>query len=291
MLNRIQRKIRKIREDAQATRSLNGVLAKISSANLRHDAAAKVVDRMIEAVVEPNHHSVFWGDRLLTVDKSAGFMSDPSFRKAYDTIRGSHQYDQYSSPQTIAWRLHTLVWAAQSGLALEGDFIECGVFKGDMSWVISQTVDFASRGKKFYLYDTFDGFSDKYSSNDDFPEDPNFLAFAHKCYTDPSLYPYVRDRFSDRSDIRVIKGVVPDVLLQESPEKIAFLHIDLNSPAAEIGALEILFPRMSPGAILVFDDYGWKQFHRQKEAEDEFMAKLGYKILELPTGQGVVVKR
>jgi hypothetical protein len=48
---------------------------------------------------------------------------------------------------------------------------------------------------------------------------------------------------------------------------------------------------VSPGGIVVFDDYGWKVFHRQKEAEDEFMRHMGYEILELPTGQGIVVKR
>ena len=29
----------------------------------------------------------------------------------------------------------------------------------------------------------------------------------------------------------------------------------------------------------------------QKLAEDAFMAKRGYKILELPTGQGLLIKR
>lgn len=254
-------------------------------------SAAKLVNGVINNVITPHHDSLFWGDRLLTIDKSAGFLEEPTFRKAYDTVRGSHTYDQYDSPHTIAWRLHTLVWAARSGLDLEGDFVECGTFKGDMAWVISQAADFKSRNKKFYLYDTFDGFSEKYSSPADFPEHPRFIDYANVHYRNPELYPSVCDRFKDRPDVKVIKGVVPDVLLQEAPEKIAFMHIDLNSPAAEIGALELLFPRMTPGAILVFDDYGWKQYHRQKEAEDIFMRERGYEILELPTGQGVVVKR
>lgn len=270
-------------------RTIKSTLAGVPAPTSR--SAAKLVDRVIKHAVTPFHDSIFWGDRLLTIDKSAGFLSDPAFRAAYDAVRGSHTYDQYASPHTISWRLNTLVWAAKCGLDIEGDFVECGTFKGDMAWVISKTADFKSKNKKFYLYDTFDGFSDKYSSNQDFPEHPGFIDYANTHYRNPELYPYVCSRFKDRDDVKVIKGVVPDVLLQESPEKIAFMHIDLNSPAAEIGALELLFPRMSPGAILVFDDYGWKQFHRQKEAEDEFMHKLGYTILELPTGQGMVVKR
>lgn len=293
MLSKLRRKIREFqpinKEETEMVFS-EQVLEKFT-ANLRGDQATKMIDMIIKNTIAPNHHSIFWGDRLLTIDKSAGFLSDPAFRAAYDAVRGSHQYDQYESPQTISWRLNTLVWAAKCGLHLEGDFVECGVFKGDMSWVISRTVDFASKSKNFYLYDTYDGFADKYSSDDDFPENPGFIDFANKFYRDPSLYGYVSGRFKDRSDVKVIKGIVPDVLHQECPEKIAFLHIDLNSPAAEIGALEVLFPRMTSGAMLVFDDYGWKQFRRQKEAEDAYMRDLGYEILELPTGQGLVVKR
>ncbi|MBS0623464.1 MAG: class I SAM-dependent methyltransferase [Verrucomicrobia bacterium] len=254
------------------------------------DAAHKVKDT-IEEQIKPYHRSYFWGDRLLTLDKSAGFLSDSLFASAYHAIQGSHQYDQYEAPHTISWRLHTLVWAAKSALSVEGDFVECGVYKADMSWVISQVVDFVAAGKNFYLYDTFAGFSEKYSSKEDFPDFPGFLDFANKYYKDPSLYSYVCERFKDFPAVKVIKGVVPDVLLERAPDKIAFLHIDLNSPAAEIGALEILFPRLSPGALLVFDDYGWKQFYKQKEAEDRFMRQHGYEILELPTGQGLVVKR
>jgi hypothetical protein len=289
MLSKLRRKISQLQPVPESL-SPEQMLEKIT-ANLSDAQAAKLVDHTVENAVATKHHSVFWGDRLLTIDKSAGFLSDPAFRTAYDAVRGSHQYDQYASPQTISWRLHTLVWAAKCGLHLEGDFVECGVFKGDMSWVISRTVDFAAKSKQLYLYDTYDGFVDKYSSDADFPENPGFIDYANQFYRDPGLYAYVCNRFKNRSDIKVIKGIVPDVLHQECPEKISFLHIDLNSPAAEIGALEILFPRMSSGAMLVFDDYGWKQFHRQKEAEDAYMRDLGYEILELPTGQGLVVKR
>lgn len=169
--------------------------------------AAQFFDEAITHATHPFHHSVFWGDRLLTLDKSAGFLSDPIFRKAYDSIRGSHQYDQYTSPQTIAWRLHTLAWAAQSGSTLEGDFVECGTFKGDMAWLITQTVDLNAVKKKFYLYDTFDGFAEKYSSDEDFPANPGFINYANQFYRDPSLYPYVRDRFAPQTNVADIRSL------------------------------------------------------------------------------------
>src|SRR5437016_592969 len=108
------------------------------------------MNKTIEDAVKPMHTSVFWGDRMLTLDKSAGFLSDPKFHEAFEAIKGSHVYDQYHSPHTIAWRLNTLVWAAGHALNVEGDFVECGVFKGDMSWVVAQNVDFVGYGKQFY---------------------------------------------------------------------------------------------------------------------------------------------
>jgi O-methyltransferase len=89
----------------------------------------------------------------------------------------------------------------------------------------------------------------------------------------------------------VIKGFLPGTLDHECVEKIGYLHIDLNSPRAEVAVLERLFDRVVPGGIVVFDDYGWKLFRLQKELEDSFMRARGYDILELPTGQGLVVKR
>ena len=63
----------------------------------------------------------------------------------------------------------------------------------------------------------------------------------------------------------------------------------MNSPAPEIGALNALFHRVSIGGIVVFDDYDYS-LREQKKAVDHFMAECGYHVLELPTGQGVVVK-
>ncbi len=65
---------------------------------------------------------------------------------------------------------------------------------------------------------------------------------------------------------------------------------DLNNAPAEIGALDRLFDRVSPGGIVLFDDYGWLAYRAQKDAEDPWLAARGYQVLELPTGQGLVFK-
>ena len=257
------------------------------------ESQPEMIAREFNAVVKSLfkvHQVVSWGDRLLTLDKICGFRENKEFARALDEIRDSHRYDQYNGPETIAWRLNTLVWAAQCALRTGGSFVECGVFKGDMSWVVAQAVG-PQRIPKFFLFDSFEGFSPQYSDPSDFPDNPQFFDFANRTYRQEGLYERVRDRFSCFSQFKVIKGFLPGTLDHECVEKIGYLHIDLNSPRAEVAVLERLFDRVVPGGIVVFDDYGWKLFRVQKELEDSFMHARGYDILELPTGQGLVVKR
>jgi O-methyltransferase len=252
--------------------------------------AARVLDRVLRDIVRPHHHAAFWGDRLLTLDKVAEFREDPAFQSALKQANSSTGANQYESPDGISWRYHTLIWAARTCLHLPGDFVECGVFRGDMTWMITQTVDLQAAGKRFYLYDTFAGLDPKYSSEDDFSDSPSFFRFIDREYKSSDIEAHVRRRFSEKPYVHVTKGVVPDVLHDVSPERIAFLHLDMNSPRAEQAALEFLFSRIVPGGIIIFDDYGWKQFQKQKESTDRVMAERGHVILELPTGQGLVVK-
>jgi O-methyltransferase len=249
------------------------------------------LDVAITRHLRPDHRRVFWGDRLLTLDKAAGFLEDPKFAAAFAAIKGSHAYDQYESPDTISWRLHTLTWAAQNAMRLSGDFVECGVFKGDMAWFVMTMMGEAFRERTFYLYDSFAGFSPALSSDADFPDDAKFYDFANRVYQAEGLEASVRARFAPHPNVRITTGFLPGAFDQGCPEKIAFLHMDLNSAAAEVASLELLFDRVVPGGVIVFDDYGWDLFRRQKSAEDAFFAARGYVVMELPTGQGLVVKR
>lgn len=253
--------------------------------------AARAFDLALHTLVRPYHHSLFWGDRLLTLDKAAGFLGEPAFRAALAQADSSTGANQYESPDGITWRYNTLIWAARTCLSLAGDFMECGVYRGDMTWMVTQLVDLPGASKKFYIYDTFAGFAPKYSSAADFPEPSHYFHFSNEQYKAPGIEDYVRRRFQNKEYVVVTKGIVPDILHEIAPERIAFLHLDMNSPVAETAALEVLFDRISSGGIVVFDDYGWKRFQALKEAADRFMAARGQVILELPTGQGLMIKR
>lgn len=216
----------------------------------------------------------FVGDMLITFNRNMGFFEDARFMAAFN--------DNVGTPveKTLIWRLHVLCWSALNSLRVEGDFVECGVWRGFCSAVAARYLDFGSRGRQWYLYDTFTGIP------------PDQLNPGHQNPTDfeqPGLYEACRERFAAYPNMHVIRGRVPEVLRERAPQKVAFMHIDLNSAAAEMGALEFFWERLTPGAAIVLDDYGWRGYRAQKLAEDPFFAARGRQVLELPTGQGLVL--
>ncbi len=218
---------------------------------------------------------VYAGDNAILFDRSLGFLEDQRFMQAFNANVKSDR------DQSLILCLNTLVWAAQQVLPVKGDFVECGVFRGFSSAVVADCLDFGKLKQTFYLYDTFEGIPEAYDSEN--RNDPEFA--------EPGLYERVVERFSKYKNVRVVKGVVPEVFAETAPKKIALLHLDLNSSKADAAALDALFGRISPGGVIVLNDYGRAQYRAQRAAADEFMQKEGYRVLEIPTGQGLMIKR
>ncbi len=213
----------------------------------------------------------FVADNLITLGHTRGFLRDERFVAAVAAARPE------PAELAIAWRTHTLCWAAESCLAVAGDYVECGTYRGySMEVVLHYLIGLPERFGFFYdLFDPTGG-----------PGEGKRLP-AHA----PDLFERVRVRFQPWENVHVIRGKVPDILTELAPRRIAFLHLDMNNADAERGALEMLFERISPGGMIVFDDYGWSGYRAQKDAADSFMRARGLSVLELPTGQGLVVVR
>jgi len=59
----------------------------------------------------------------------------------------------------------------------------------------------------------------------------------------------------------------------------------------QIAAARRLWPLMTLGGVVLLDDYGGGPAYRlQKEAFDALAKELGFHILALPTGQGLIIK-
>jgi hypothetical protein len=100
----------------------------------------------------------------------------------------------------------------------------------------------------------------------------------------------VRQNFAEWPGARLVVGRIPESLA-DSPDRVAFLHVDLNAAEPEEQAVRHFWPRLSVGGVLVYDDYGWSQYESSKRAADNLARELGFSILSSPTtGQGIAVK-
>ena len=222
---------------------------------------------------------VYANDMLITISRNLTFRSDKKF---IDSFLSSAEDDKQKSQ---LWRLHTMAWAAKNVLHLDGDFVECGVHRGFSAHVICTYLEFQNLSRQYYLYDTFAGLSELTST----VEERN-LNSSYTLLDSDAWYREVCDKFASYGNVHVVRGVVPYSFQEAAPEKIAFLHIDMNSEQAEMLALENLFDKIVPGGMIILDDFGWSGHANQAKAELAFMTERGHPVLELPTGQGLIIK-
>jgi hypothetical protein len=243
--------------------------------NVRSDVSWGVSDpaRFGELMAEAaklTEGGVYYGDNLFTWMRNNSAADDGAFMRAWqaNVLNGSDE--------AALWRRYILCCAAYHCVHLDGDFVECGVLFGT---AVKTVVDFFGResfAKTFWAYDTFD-------------TNPTGHHFPGQ---QTGLYERVKARFEGYSQVRLVRGLLPAALEGNSPQKIAYLHIDMNSAEFEVAVLERLFGRIVPGGILVLDDYEWSGAYRaQKIAHDAWFEARQYRVFPLPTGQGLVLKR
>ena len=85
------------------------------------------------------------------------------------------------------------------------------------------------------------------------------------------------------------QGYIPDSLTKkpDAPETIFYLHIDLNSAKPTESALDFFYPRLVPGGVILFDDYGWDAYEDTKHAIEDFFEDKPGVLMKLPTGQAI----
>lgn len=215
----------------------------------------------------------------LATEHNADFSRDARFVRAYTLGRATGSW----RGREIQWRAYVACWAAEHASRLPGDMVECGVYRGGLSRTVIEYVGFGRLPKTFFLLDTFCGIPEDRI----LPEEHRLgrgLERYEECYED------VVRTFAHYPNVTIIRGPVPDTLSQVTTERVCYLSLDMNSAAAETAALEHFWDKLVPGAIVLLDDYGFRDYAPQKYAMDAFAAERGISILSLPTGQGLIVK-
>lgn len=230
---------------------------------------------------------VYSNDAMICFNTHA-FLDDPAFQRSYQRgVRALGGDDWYQ----WEWRVHVGLWAAASASKVKGDFVECGVSYGFLSSAVMEYLDWDKLGRTFYLLDTFAGLDPRFVSAGERESgalEKSEQHVRHGVYV--SSVDSVRANFAQWRNQRIIVGAVPETLDQVDADAVAYLHIDMNCAPPEVAALRHFWPRLSPGAFVLLDDYANRGRDEQRIAMDEVAGELGVQICALPTGQGLLIK-
>jgi O-methyltransferase len=169
---------------------------------------------------------------------------------------------------------------------IEGDFVECGVWKGGSMLAVARTLEKLNvTNRQLYLYDTFEGMSEPTEQDKDLDgQSADELLKTHNVTA--SIWAYsgmaeVKKTMAlsqyNPANIFYVQGKVEDTLPQSKHDKIALLRLDTDWYESTKIELELLFPKLVSGGVLIIDDYGYWQGARK--AVDEYIKENKIKIL------------
>ncbi len=159
---------------------------------------------------------------------------------------------------------------------IDGDIVECGVWKGGNIILIKKFIEKNNLKKKIYCYDTFEGMTPTSFIDNEISSGRNASEIVknnntYLCKSSlEETKDNVRKNVKDFNNINFIQGKVEDTLIDEKnlPEKISICRLDTDYYSSTKIELEILYPRIVQGGILIVDDYG--HWSGSKKAVDEY---------------------
>jgi len=184
-------------------------------------------------------------------------------------------------------RLWATVMACRHAIEqdIPGDFVECGVWRGGNSLIAAAMCNLLGSEKNVYLFDTFEGMT-KPTDRDTFAQSGRSAGDEFRknqrsshnewCYASLEDVRSNFDRWGLLGErVRFVQGDVAGTLADESllPAIISVLRLDTDWYESTKLELEVLYPRLSPGGVLIIDDYGFWAGARQ--AANEYFLTTG----------------
>lgn len=164
---------------------------------------------------------------------------------------------------------------------LEGDIVECGVWKGGSSMAAALSLlKHGETERLLYLYDTFDGMSVPTEFDREIGSGKAAKALMNSVPKEDSVWAYspleevranlARTRYPSEK-LNFIQGKVEDTIPGRIPGKIAILRLDTDWYESTRHELEHLYPLLVTGGVLIIDDYG--HWDGARRAVDEYFSR------------------
>jgi O-methyltransferase len=151
-----------------------------------------------------------------------------------------------------------------------GAVAEFGAYKGYTACLLQSLID-----DPIWIYDSFEGL----------PEPDKGCAINFQKGKLAATREEVESTFRmySQRQPKIIKGWFEQLTHEHLPEKFSFVHIDADMYAGTLAVLELVYPRLAVGGIVVIDDYGWSGLPGVKAAVDKFMGNRPERVYRLQT--------
>ena len=171
---------------------------------------------------------------------------------------------------------------------IEGDYVECGVWKGGCAMMIALSLlKNNCTYKKIYLYDTFEGMSEPTENDINYTQNKADNKYKQTINKE-SGSDWCRSEIDEvkknlyltgypKENLIFVKGKVEDTIPETIPQKIALLRLDTDWYESTLHEMEHLYPLLSQKGVLIIDDYG--HWLGCKKAVDEYFSKNNISIL------------
>lgn len=190
----------------------------------------------------------------------------------------SWKNEQVSEVETEA-----ILAAARECLAVPGDFVEMGCYRGDTSMLLAELLqenerrrdeqqgDDKENVKKLWLYDSFEGLPEK-ERVDESATGVNFEGGALVASKRELKQRFLR---SGMKVPKIVKGWFGELTDKDLPAEIALAFLDGDFYQSTIDGLKAIWPRLAVGGKMLVHDYANEALPGVAKAVEEFFQKLG----------------
>ncbi len=194
------------------------------------------------------------------------------FRELYDQIAGHTLITREA-----AWALYSL---ARQTLSVPGDFLEAGVYRGGTARLLRGVLGMSGHKRTLHLFDTFGGMP-RTNMTLDIHREKDFLDTSVEA---------VSAFIGIEESILYHDGLIPDTFKGLENTRFAFAHIDVDIYQSVLDCCRFIYPRVVPGGILIFDDYGFASCPGARVAVDTFFKDKPEIPFVLHSGQAIVFR-
>ena len=186
----------------------------------------------------------------------------------------------------LKWRHYILCWSinfVKSNDEENYNFVECGVADGMSAFYLINSLS-DIKHKHIYLYDSWSKMEENNLTSN---EQSNIGKYEYLRFEETK-----KNLKEFENYIIYNKGIIKNNFdIFNNPEKICWISIDLNSSKATLDCLNFFYKKIIKNGIIILDDYGSIGYVDTRVVVDNFFNEKKENILQLPTGQAIVIKK